>query len=104
MQMGDIFIPHFELVIYLWIHRDIRIRRLTKREKERYGSAIEPGGNRYESSNEFIEWAAKYDEAGVEMRSKKLHEIWLSRLEGPILRIERNMTVKQRVNIVMSII
>ncbi|MHC1757197.1 MAG: AAA family ATPase [Methanosarcina sp.] len=101
---GDILISHFELVIYLWIPRDIRIRRLTKREKERYGSAIEPGGNRYESSNEFIEWAAKYDEAGVEMRSKKLHEIWLSRLECPILRIERDMTVKECVNVVMNII
>lgn len=31
---GDMFIPHFELVIYLWIPRDIRISRLVKREKE----------------------------------------------------------------------
>jgi len=101
---GDIFIPHFELVIYLWISRDIRISRLVKREKERYGSAIEPGENRHELSNEFIKWAEKYDEAGVEIRSKKLHEIWLSKLECPILRIERDMTVKERVNIVMNII
>lgn len=101
---GDVFIPFFELVIYLWIPRDIRISRLKKREKERYGSAIETGGNMHESSSEFIRWAAKYDEAGVEMRSKKLHERWLSRLECPILRIERNTTLKESVNIVMNII
>ena len=34
------------------------------------------------------------------MRSKKLHDIWISGLECPIIRIEGDMTVKERVSIV----
>jgi hypothetical protein len=35
----------------------------------------------YESSNEFIEWAEKFDEVEVDMNSKKLHDTWISGLE-----------------------
>jgi adenylate kinase family enzyme len=40
---GDIFIPTFDVVIYLWIPKDIRIKRLIQREKQRYGEDIKPG-------------------------------------------------------------
>jgi len=100
---GYYIYPAFRAGYYLWIPRDIRISRLVKREKERYGSSIGPGGNRHELSS-FITWAEKYDEGDIEIRSKRLHEVWLSRLECPILRIEGDMAVKKHVNIVISII
>lgn len=99
---GDIFIPYFDLVVYLWIPSEIRISRLMKREKDRYGSEIEMGGSRYESYNEFIRWASKYDEAGVEMRSKKLHQAWISKLECPVLKLEGDMKIEERVKIVVE--
>jgi len=101
---GDIFIPYFDLVVYIWTPKDIRISRLVKREKERYGLEVEPSGRRYESFNEFIEWAEKYDEAGVEIRSRKLHDLWLSKLECPVLRIEGDMTVEERMNTIINTI
>lgn len=101
---GDVFIPHFELVVYIWIPKDIRISRLIEREKERYGLEIESTGRRYESFKEFIAWASKYDEAGIELRSRKLHESWLSKLDCPILRLEEDITVEERVKAVVDII
>lgn len=99
---GDMFIPYFELVVYIWIPSEIRISRLIKREKERYGSDIEIGGSRFDSYNEFIRWTSNYDEAGVEMRSKKLHETWLSKLGCPVIKLEGDMKIEERVNIVVE--
>lgn len=65
---------------------------------------IESTGSRYESFKEFIAWASKYDEAGIELRSKKLHESWLSKLYCPILKLEEDITVEERVNAVIDII
>lgn len=99
---GDAFIPYFDLVVYLSLPKDIRMNRLQDREKQRYGREIEPNGSRYLLHLEFIEWASQYDEAGAQMRSKALHDIWLSGLPCPVLRIEGDKTVEERVNIVLS--
>ncbi|MNZ51652.1 hypothetical protein D3C78_694730 [compost metagenome] len=41
-------------------------------------------------------------ECGLEVRSKALHEQWMSDLICPILRIEGNNSVSERVNIVLE--
>lgn len=99
---GDIFIHYFDLVVYLWVPKDIRINRLIERERQRYGSDIEPGGSKYENYKQFIEWASKYDEAGSDMRSRTLHEYWLSTLPCPILRIEGDFTVEERIEVILK--
>lgn len=38
---GDIYIPLFDLVVFLWIPHDLRMTRLAAREVARYGDAIE---------------------------------------------------------------
>lgn len=101
---GDVFIPYFELVVYLYIPKGIRIQRLIEREKQRYGSEIEQNGSRYQLHKDFIEWASQYDDAGIDMRSKALHSIWLSNLSCPVLRIEGDRTVEERLNILLDAI
>lgn len=98
---GDIFIPYFELVVYLSLPKEVRIIRLIEREIQRYGTDIEPNGKRYKLHTDFVEWASKYDEAGTYMRSKALHDIWLSKLPCPVLKIEGDKTVEERLNIVL---
>ncbi|MNU07774.1 hypothetical protein D3C72_2535190 [compost metagenome] len=49
-----------------------------------------------------MEWAALYDTAGVEVRSKVLHEEWMCALKCPILRIEGDLTVQERVEVVLN--
>jgi adenylate kinase family enzyme len=84
---GDVFVPLFDLVVFLWIPPDVRLARLRARERARYGAAIEPGGVRYEASQKFLAWAAGYDE-GLEVpeRCRKLHEDWLAALPCPVVR------------------
>lgn len=49
MWMGRCLYPFFNLVVYIWIPKEIRMRRLEERETQRYGEDIDIGGRRYES-------------------------------------------------------
>ena len=85
---GDIFIPRFDLVVFLWLEPAIRLARLRARELERYGAAVAPGGPRNAKMEEFLFWAAGYDERlQAPERCLKLHEQWLAALPCPIVRI-----------------
>lgn len=75
----------FDLVVYLWVPTDLRIARLRVRETEEFGEVDE----------EFIEWAARYDTGGLEVRSRALHERWLSERTCPILRLEGARSVAE---------
>lgn len=100
---GDIFIPQFDLAVYLYIPKEIRMQRLKDRERERYGSEIDKDGNMYKNYTEFVDWAASYDEGDVSHRSKALHEEWMKKLSCKVLRLEGDMTVEERVNAVLEI-
>lgn len=99
---GDELRPFFDLIIYLWVPPEIRLERLRVREFERYGADILPDGSKYEDMQTFLEWAALYDVAGVEVRSKVLHEEWMSVLECPVIRMEGDLTTIERVETVLS--
>lgn len=90
---GDVYIPLFDLVVFLWIPHELRMARLAAREVARYGAAIEPGGAMHAGSVAFMQWAAGYDEGGLEIRSLRIHNDWLAALPGPVLRLEDAATV-----------
>ena len=46
---GDVFIPLFDLVVYLWIPQDVRMKRFKVREFQRYRNEINAGGKLYDS-------------------------------------------------------
>lgn len=81
---GDFLIPRFDLVILVETPADVRIKRLKQRERRHFGSRILPGGDMYQNHIEFLAWAAKYDTAGTEMRSRKLHAEWLKQVKCPV--------------------
>ncbi|SDP22634.1 Adenylate kinase [Paenibacillus sp. yr247] len=99
---GDEFKSYFDLVIFIYTPKEIRLQRIKDREYQRYGEEIFHGGSKFEQSKAFLEWASLYDEAGLEVRSRALHEHWMFDLTCPILRIEGDYTVKERVNIVLD--
>jgi adenylate kinase family enzyme len=91
---GDMFIPMFDLVVFLYLPHDIRMDRLRARNRLQFGAdRIGPGGDMQQIYEDFIEWAIKYDSAGLEMRSRQLHEQWLAALPCPVLRLESTATV-----------
>ncbi|MFW5985849.1 MAG: AAA family ATPase [Halanaerobiales bacterium] len=99
---GDIFISFFDLVIYLWVPAEIRIKRLIKRERKEFGDDVLPGGRMYENHKRFLEWAASYDTGGLDMRSKITHELWLKKLDCPVLRIKGNYSLEENLRLVSN--
>lgn len=99
---GDVLRPYFDLVIFLYIPPKLRLERLQAREYGRYGKESLPGGIRYEDVQAFLEWASLYDTAGPEVRSRSLHEAWMMELDCPVLRLEGDLSVEERVEAVMN--
>jgi len=100
---GDFAIPMFNCVVYLWLPSDVRMKRLRKREIERYGPDIE---NRNHPSHKhhkaILEWAAAYDSGGLDMRSKSSHEKWIHALPYPVVRIEGSRRINENLKIILN--
>ena len=81
---GNLFMPLFDIVVFLWVPPAVRLARLAARERRRFGeAALAPGGAMHAPYTAFMAWAAAYDDGGLELRSRRLHEQWLRSL--PVL-------------------
>lgn len=100
---GDFLISSYDLVIFLYVPPEIRMKRLIQREVERYSQErISDGGDLYENHKAFITWAAAYDTAGPEMRSLAMHNEWLKRLNCRVIRLEGPQGVEERIRAVFK--
>jgi adenylate kinase family enzyme len=98
---GDEFIPRFDLVVFLSVPSEDRLKRLTAREAGRYGlENIAPGGKNHEQFIEFMVWTSQYDDGAPTMRSRALHEEWLATLFCPVLRLDGLQPVSELVQAV----
>ena len=94
---GDPLISQFDLVVFLVVPTAVRLTRLRAREVRRYGEgAIAPGGRLHQAHVEFLDWAGRYDTGGLEMRSRALHEAWLSSLRCATLRLDGDRSVAEQ--------
>ena len=102
---GDALIPRFSLVVFLRIPPELRMERLRQREWDRCGEAILPGGKMHDAYLRFLEWAAEYDTGrdvpDVKVRSLQRHERWLSQLPCPVVRLETDISVEERVDLIL---
>lgn len=86
---GDPVIPLFELAVFMSAPTEVRLARLRARELERFGAeALAPGGAMHTNHGAFMDWAATYETGGPEMRSRAMHEAWLSTLPCPSLGLD----------------
>lgn len=75
----------------------IRLERLRARDVRRHGpEAIASGGALHQAHIEFLDWAGGYDTGGPEMRSRALHEAWLSNLTCATLRLDGDRSVTEQ--------
>ncbi len=56
----DEFIPLFTVAIRLETKTDLQIERLKKRERKRFGTRIDAGGDLYETPQHFLDWSTSY--------------------------------------------
>ena len=94
MGWGQALEDIFDLVVFLALPVDLRLERLERREIERFGRA----------KPEFLEWAAQYEDGSAPGRSLARHQEWLSRRSCPVLRLEGDMSVAQRLRRILDVI
>ena len=105
VSWGDVFVPMFELVVFLSTPWEVRLSRLRQREQERYGAeSLQPGGSMHEEHEAFIEWASKYDHGGMDVRSRLRHEQWLAELPPTceVLRLDGELSIATLANAVVE--
>ena len=91
------------LCVFLTLPADLRLARLRAREEEEFGAVPYVTREEFEAEmEEFLAWAARYDEGGLEVRSKQLQEQWMATLRCPILRIDGDLTTDERVERVLA--
>lgn len=91
---GEIFLPYMELGIWVETPLDICMERLKVRERLNFGPRIDSGGDMHQNHVDFLAYAQKYDEGGLDMRSRKLHEKWRKMLPCPCLKVDGALPVE----------
>lgn len=86
---GDPVATHFDLVVFLYTEKAVRLQRLRARESARYGAdAVVSGGWRHKETEDFIAWASRYDDGDSVSRTFDQHQVWLASLPCPVLRLD----------------
>jgi hypothetical protein len=83
----------FTCIVFLYVPTPVRIERLRIRERERFGSRIEEGGDMHDTHREFIDWASRYDDGDVEGKTLTRHKAYLSNQRCTVLEYQGINTV-----------
>lgn len=92
---GDEFKPQIDLFVYLHLPLAIRLERIQKREENRFGSRVLPGGDLHQQHLDFLEWVGQYDTNSSDIRGQKQHELWLKDVKAPIVRITEVLSIPE---------
>lgn len=92
----------FDLAVFLHIPPEIRMERLKQREKERYGIRLEQEEELWTKAQAFLNWAKCYDDEHFDGRSIKQHQDWIALLTCPVLRIEGDTSIQERMGLVLE--
>lgn len=92
----------FDLVIFIRLNNNERMKRLKKREIKRYGEKLITNKKIKQNSNAFLEWANQYDNSNFDGRSLKVHNDWIELLDCKVLRIDGEMELKNKMEKVLA--
>jgi len=100
---GENLTNYFNLVVFLYVPHNIRMKRLQLREYARYGSLIETDAQTKYSYNDFMDFAARYDDPQFDnTRTFHAQQNWLSSLDIPVIRIEGDYTLEENMTLVVD--
>ncbi len=102
VDWGDELIPLFSLAIRVETDTNRRIERLMRREREHFGDRIDTGGDMYENHQEFLNWAAAYDDGGLDMRSKAKHDEWQMKLCCKHIIVDGSLPLEKNFQMIQS--
>jgi adenylate kinase family enzyme len=102
LRWGDEVMRLLDLVVFLHIPQEVRLARLTARERARYGAKIDPGGSQYESNQFFMAAAAGYETGEYPIQNIVNARAWLARLTCPVIEIEGAIPLSESLAAVLA--
>jgi len=87
-RFGNPLISRFQLIVWLHVPTELRIRRLKAREFANFGERILPGRDMYENHQAFLDYAGQYDDGGMDIRSYARQKEWLEQAACPVLEMD----------------
>jgi len=99
---GDQLLHRFTLAVFLHLSPDLRMERIFCRERKRFGSRIEPGGDMHDTHVKFMDWAISYDHAKAPIRSLDLHKTWMTQLSCPVVCLDSAAPVNELCNRILE--
>ncbi len=94
---GDSLIPRLNAVVRIVTPTTLRLERLKAREYAAFGERIRPGGDMAEGHAAFLTWAAMFDTAGPDTRSRALLDRWLAGAPCPCLEVDGSRPVGETI-------
>jgi adenylate kinase family enzyme len=87
----------FTHIIYLYLPWETREIRIRNREEKRFGDRIKPGADMYQSHEDFIQWASKYEldlQVGRNKPSQKNFIKCFLEMSNNVFEIEKDLSLK----------
>jgi len=83
--------------LFVFINLDIatRLSRIEKRERDRFGSRVMPGGDLYQQHLDFLDWVSHYETNPEYIRSRKQHLLWLKDVKVPVLKVTEELSLEE---------
>ena len=85
---------YYSLVVYLEAPKEERMERIRRRSIDRFGERVLPGGDLYESEENFFAFAAK--------RTPEKIEKWIKTVACPVLRIDSRKPTEELVTDILK--
>ncbi|MGE4572489.1 MAG: AAA family ATPase [Candidatus Izemoplasmatales bacterium] len=95
---------NIDLYIYMNLDIETRIKRINRRELNRFGKRVLPGGDLYDKHQDFLQWVSDYEHNPEYLRSRRQHLSWLDGVSKPVLRITDELSIEELLKIVGSYI
>ncbi len=101
---GDDIKKEISLFVFINLEIETRIKRIEKRERERFGSRVLPEGDLYQKHLDFLEWVSNYETNPEYIRSRKQHLLWLEGVKCPVLKVTEELSIKELMALVRPFI
>ena len=95
-NMNNDINEYYDLVIYLEVPLDIRMKRIRQRAVDKFGDKVLPGGAMYEQEEKFFAYAEK--------RKPDAIEDWLKTVQCRVLRLDGTQAVRENVRRIRDIV
>jgi cytidylate kinase len=92
MGWGEDLENAFDIIVFLSLDTEIRIKRLKQREIVELGFI----------DLDFIAWAREYENPKFNSRNRLKHDIWISNRDSDVIKIVGDYSVQQRLDLIVN--